>query len=241
MTQRSLSSRRLCAAFALLTACTGGATVSSVHTPSSPVPTSQAISGSPVPECPSLEGGSCLGPLSAGTYTTSVFQPKLTYRVPAGWGNLEDTPGNFLLIPPGGHLAGVNPGTSDYVGVYTRVAVPDPFCASPARGVKASPEGIAGWIADQPDLDPTTPRTVSVGGLDGLVLDVKLAKGSDGACLILGLAPSSLSHGLIRGLTIRLYLLRRAGTLAIEIDDVKGGGNNLDTYSSVVKNFRFGS
>jgi hypothetical protein len=62
-----------------------------------------------------------LGALSAGTYSSSVFQPAITYRVPAGWGNFEDLPGNLLLIPPGGKLSGVDPGTSDYVGVYPRI------------------------------------------------------------------------------------------------------------------------
>ena len=64
------------------------------------------------PACPNGEGGACLGRLSAGTYRTTVFSPGITYRVPKGWQNLEDTPGNFLLVPPGQELEGVAPPSS---------------------------------------------------------------------------------------------------------------------------------
>jgi hypothetical protein len=39
---------------------------------------------------------------------------------------------------------------------------------------------------------------------------------------------------------IRLYLLKRDGTLVIEVDDAPGGGNNLDSYSSVVEQLGLG-
>ncbi len=48
--------------------------------------------------CPNPHGGSCLGNLDPGTYSTSVFDPKITYTVPAGWTNFEDLPGNFWLF-----------------------------------------------------------------------------------------------------------------------------------------------
>jgi hypothetical protein len=56
-----------------------------------------------------------LGALTAGTYKTRVFHPAISYTVPDGWKNFEDTPGNFLLVPPDGNLPGVNGGTSDLV------------------------------------------------------------------------------------------------------------------------------
>lgn len=113
-----------------LTSCSGS-------TPSrSPAPRTMAVSargGSassnsitpPAPPvCPNPEGHACLGPIAAGTYSTSVFRPQITYTVPAGWSNLEDTPGNFLLVPPGFDLPGVNRGTSDFIGIYASVAAP---------------------------------------------------------------------------------------------------------------------
>jgi hypothetical protein len=162
--------------------------------------------------------------------------------VPPGWGNFEDLPGNFLLIPPGGDVLEVDPGRSDYIGVYTRVVPEDLGCGGPAPHVGRSPADIANWFTTQGAIETTIPRQVSVGGLHGFVLDIKLAKRSKGVCLIIGLKPSGLEHGVVPGLTMRLYLLSRgAGTLAIELDDVQGDGHHLDAYSSVVGHFRFGS
>jgi hypothetical protein len=225
-----------------MAACTSGssAPADSITGSGSPARTE---SPSPVP-CPWPEGGSCLGPLAAGTYTTSVFQPTLTYRLPTGWGNFEDLPGNFLLIPPGGHVTGVDPGTSDYVGVYTSVAAEMPSCAA-APDVGTSPSQLAGYFASHRELDATAPKPVVVGGLRGVVLDLRLAKDAHSklVCLIVGVPPSGLEHGVGPGLAMRLYLLANhdpivGGTVAIEIDDVSGGGH-LDKYSAVVKKFRF--
>jgi hypothetical protein len=66
--------------------------------PSAAAASSPAATGTPEPSCPNPEGQACLGPLAAGTYTTRMFDPAITYPVPAGWRNYEDTPGNFLLV-----------------------------------------------------------------------------------------------------------------------------------------------
>lgn len=193
---------------------------------------------SATPACPNPGGGVCLGPLEAGTYSTQTFEPQLTYSVPAGWDNEEDLPGNFLLLPPGSDLDGVDAGTSDYLGVYSHVA-PDPAC-QPASGERfEGAKAVATCIAGREDLVTTEPEPVEIGGLSGYVLDVKLSRATTGGTsLIAGISPSSLEHGVIPGLTIRLYLLDSHGTaLAIEVDDVDAP--NLDEYSAVVEQFSF--
>lgn len=103
---------------------------------------SAAPSAAASPSCPSVHGGKCLGPLAAGTYTTTEFHPQLTYSVPAGWTNCEDLSGNFLLVPPGGTLDGVDAGTSDYVAAYSSAA-PLKRCASgPNAAVETTPTGL---------------------------------------------------------------------------------------------------
>ena len=93
---------------------TGAATP--VATPAVPPP-----AASTTPRCPNPnDGGSCLGALKAGTYRTTVFELPITYTVPDGWQNLEDLPGNFLLIPPGKNVGGADTGTTDYVSVGSR-------------------------------------------------------------------------------------------------------------------------
>src|SRR6476659_4891283 len=47
--------------------------------------------------CPNSHGGTCLGTIPAGTYTTTTFRPPITYTIPQRWTNGEDLPGNFLL------------------------------------------------------------------------------------------------------------------------------------------------
>ncbi len=243
-----------------------------VTTPTSPTPTSvsppPASGPTPSPQtsnasapsvlpsassvpCPNPEGGKCLGRLAAGTYTTVVFQPRLTYQLSNGWANYEDTPGNFLLVPPSGDLAGVNAGTSDYIGVYTSVAPEALDCHSgPAQGSGSTPAAMASWLAKQPTLVTTTPKPAMVGGLTGVVVDIRYPKGSTlDACqigngvkdstVIVGVAPSGLDHGVGPGMVMRLYLLASGGaSLAVEIDDISGG-MHLAEYSAFVKAFAF--
>ena len=57
--------------------------------------------------------------------------------------------------------------------------------------------------------------------------------------VLFGLSPSGLDHGLIPGLTWRLYLLAfKNGTLAIEVNDL-AHGKHLAEYTALVKHLRF--
>ena len=111
-------------ALVLLTACAANPGSASVAASASAGPASVAPSASAANPSPSVAshycpdpgvGGvnTCLGSLQAGTYQTSSFHPPLSYTVPAGWDNEEDLPGNFLVLPPGSTIGGVNLGTSD--------------------------------------------------------------------------------------------------------------------------------
>ena len=170
--------------------------------------------------------------------------------LPTGWGNYEDLPGNFELLPPGFDLAGGDAGTADYIGVYAHVLAETAECAGEEQKAGTTPEGIATWLAGQRNLAVTAPKKASIGGLDGVVVDITLAKGfkpvvdwSTGRCVIIGENPSGLEHGVNPGASMRLYLLGnpviKDATLAIEIDDVTGS-DDLNAYSDVVKQFQFG-
>lgn len=199
--------------------------------------------------CPNPEGGECRGRLSAGSYRTVEFTPAITYTVPDGWQNFEDTPGNFQLVPPHQSLKGVA-GTSDFIGVYAAVRAAAQDCSElPAASVPESPTAIARWMTRLAGVNATQPPRVAVGGLRGVVLDVSMVKGWKKTCpwsgptpvvlLIVGVNPSGLTHGLIPTLTMRLYLLRNgAHVLAIEVDDVPGG-QRLNRYATVAERIRF--
>ena len=194
--------------------------------------------------CPNVEGGSCLGPVAAGTYTTTVFRPTLTYTVPDGWSNFEDTPGNFLLVPPSYDLPGVNAGTSDFIGVYSTIAAPNGCEAGRAPGVGSSPEALNEWFQEHPGLDVTSTPT-TIGGRSGFVLDVRMRPDWSTACpysngtpvvpMLVGIGRSGLDHNVGAGQAWRLYLLSNAGgTMAIEVDDIADAGH-LDAYARIVE------
>lgn len=227
-------------------------------TPSEPPPPSAlpSVSTSPKadassatrPRCPLPGGNKCLGILAAGTYSTFAFVTPFAYTVPAGWANYSDIPGEIFLLAPGYELGGVDAGTSDYIGVYASVAADTLDCLEqPAPGVALSAKGIAHALVTRPGLATTAPKSVTVGGLKGLVLDVNMKKGwTKAACpgganvaVLTGVSPSEFDHPVGGATTMRLYLFDTAnGVLAIEVDDITGG-KHLHGYDIVVKSMRF--
>jgi hypothetical protein len=205
--------------------------------------------------CPDPEGGACLDTAAVGTHTTDAFIPGLTYTMPDGWRNLTDQKGEVFFLPPGQDVALIVPGGADYIGVYTSVRAENRNCsteeeaASDEPGVGRTPEALAAEFQARPGLATTTPTAVTIGGLSGLVMDLRLAPGWTGHCfyapdpavqLLGGVDPSAFEHGILTGLTMRLYLLARGEeSLAIEIDDYADGAN-LDAYSAIVEQFVFG-
>lgn len=203
------------------------------------------------PDCPNPDGGACLGPMAAGTYTSSRFKYPVTYTVPAGWTNFEDLPGSVAFVPPGGDVAGVDAGTSDAVGIAASVAADSPDCSTqPEPGLGFSAKDIAEALAKRAGLTTTKPEAVTVGGLEGYVLDIRLAKGwTKSACsgegkpdvpLLIGRPPSDFENTALGGVAIRLYLLDHGeATTAIEIDDVSGGGR-IAEYMPLIEALKFG-
>jgi hypothetical protein len=257
MTRTRLGVALLLAALLVAGCSSGSSSQAAATTPSSATGSPSAdLSGA---GCTNPEGGPCLGALTAGTaYTTQVFTPPLTYQVPAsGWRNFEDTPGNVLLVPPGNDLPGVNAGTSDFLGVYTsvtpsRFAQLDGCVTEPVPHVPATPAAMTAWLAGQSILQVSHPSPVSIGGLRGLRVDVRARPGASlptchaggddvtVALLFSGLAPSSLDHGVIHGMTMRLYLLRfHGGILAVELDDIDRAPGTLGDLSAVAEGLRF--
>lgn len=212
----------------------------------------------PNPESPNPESPVCLGTLEAGTYSSKIFTPVLTYTVPDGWQRLEDNPGNYLLFPPGYPVAGANDGGGDAIGVVTDVAAANRLCSNEAEassnepGVAATPAGMADEFAARAGLELTGRTGVSVGGLTGLQFDLRLADGWTGTCFyaptpttpivpaLHTATPSNIDHPVEGALVMRLYLLAAADgtTMAIEIDDWSDG-THLDGYSPIIESMQF--
>jgi hypothetical protein len=213
-------------------------------------------------DCSNPEGGStntCLDELSAGRHETSTFAPALSYDVPADWSNLEDLPGNFLLLPPGSTLAGVNPGTSDFLGVYSSVAAPEQCTGNADLRVERTPAALVEYLQGLGALTVSDPLPVTIGGLSGLRVDLTFDDATaDQAChlqdeqfyggifvdVIVGVGRSSLVHSVAAGYPLRMVFLQHGrDLLAIEVADAPHGGSDyadwLPQADHVVSTFRF--
>jgi hypothetical protein len=239
----SPSTRASVAASTAPSAAPSSSTVPSTNPSTTPVPT--------VGGCPNREDGifnTCLGWVTTGTYQTKTFHPSLTYLLPPGWGNLEDLPGNFLLLPVDATLAGVDAGTSDYLGVYASVAAASPCTGKPSTTVPQTWQGLIDWLTSDPALDVTNLKAVTVLGLQGDVMDIAMKNQqgdecSDGAYadVYVGVGQSSLVHSVGPNIPLRIYLLKHgADTLAIEIQDAPGGyyGDWPTTAAGVIAKFQ---
>jgi hypothetical protein len=219
---------------------TGGTTMRASTSTTPPVPLVQ---------CPNPGGGLCLGELSAGRYTSRAFHPALTYSVPRGWQNMEDLDANVELLPPHAALAGIDAGTSDFIGVYRDVALADGCPTRPVPGLASTPVAMMRHLEQRPDLRLVGLRAVRVGGLTGLVADLSQRPTWHGTCpyssgqplsnILIGVADVGLDHAIIGRQTMRLYLLQyQHVVIAIEVEDVRSAGL-LASYSRIVRTFHF--
>ncbi len=239
----SATSRTLMVASLVLAAgaaaCSSSTPQAVVHRPSGAPSASKSVA------CQSQGSGTCL---AAGIYHSSQFRPQLIYQVPTGWQLFDDSPGTFLLLPPGAPPPG-NTITSGFISVATSVAAEQGCRGQQAPGVGTSVSAIAAHIAGEPGLITTKPMRARIGGLTGVSINIKMAPGAKGCRplessttavpLLVGLGQSQFDHEIGRGVAERDYLLSYSGgTLAIEVIDVTGG-TRLAAYNKIVRAFRF--
>jgi hypothetical protein len=107
------------------------------------------------------------GTLPAGSYTTTVFQPRLTFTLDAGWnGMFPDDSDEIALESSSGVLLAITRVTKvvDPADRVTAVPVPDDLIA---------------WFMTHPELTAEAPRPVSISGLSGQSVDVIVTGGSE--------------------------------------------------------------
>ena len=210
----------------LVTACAADPPGGTPSNTAPPQITSQA------PVCPNRHGGRCLGTLDGGTYTTVSFQPTLTYTVPSGWDNAEDLPGNFWLYRSNDSQD--SPRGGSYVGVYQGLRAAPQTCGEfPDPAVGTDPTEMVRWAARLPGVDASAISPVSIGGLSGQEVTLRLRPGASLPCaaddvddfrflpVVVGGGVSQLHHVLLPQMTMRLIVLDwNATNVAIEITSV---------------------
>ena len=134
----------------------------------------------------------CLGGLTAGPHVSANFLPfvaiypptgneiygKFSYTAPVGWANGTDEQTAYSLA-----LQGV--AATSAIHLFSDIAphLQGPGCPTGvAPGVDRSASGIVAWLRTLPSLVTTVPTPVTVGGLNGLMLDVSVLPGWAQTC-----------------------------------------------------------
>jgi len=163
----------------IASACGGGAVIATASpapsSPPQPTQTTAAVATASV--APKTVPPPCFGSCPAGTYRSRRFQPSLTYTVPAGWFT-GDQPLEYAFTVGSD---GAGDGIFLFRDPVAHSQDPDcPMAADPTIGT--SPKDLTHWIASLPGLKATTPKAVSLGGLPGFTLDIRLAPTWKHAC-----------------------------------------------------------
>jgi glucose/arabinose dehydrogenase len=163
--RRRLRSILPAAAIGVALAGCAGTSAAPTEQPASPSATVAPASPSPTP-APTEPFALVSGALSPGRYTTTLFQPTLAFTLDEGWrGLFPDDDDEVALEGPAGAFVAIS-----------RVAkVVDPTTRSPVD----APDDLVEWFTTHSLLTAETPQAVTIGGLNGQIVDVKVTDGSE--------------------------------------------------------------
>ena len=214
--------------FAALVAACGGA----VAPPAASSPT-------PVPSAATT-------PMPAGTYTTTAFQPALTFTVPDGWELVDDTPTWVHLQPIG------SPDLGLYVFRNAFALSQDPACPTTAEpGVGKTSSELVTWMRSLPGVTAGSPALATIGGLRGAALDLGIKDGWTVSCPFANGVPTTAlirNDGIERWVLagaerLRMYLLDLpdGGNIIVDVDDFAGSSIDslLSAAAPIIKSFQF--
>jgi hypothetical protein len=211
-------------------------------------------------DCPN-RSSVCLGDLDPGAHVSTTYNPfmprdayvydygRLSYTVPAGWTNVIDGPDGFGLARQGAPDAAI---------LLSSTAIADsqaPGCPGTVEpGIGRTAAALASWLTTLPGVDATTPATVTVGGLDGVTLDVSIKPTWTQTCPYSGGKPyiamftngdpvNNYDWGLAAGGAARLFLLDlpdgRATLIDVEAPDQATWEALITDAMPVVATFEF--
>jgi hypothetical protein len=117
------------------------------------------------------------GPLAPGSYRTTKFQVKLTFRVGPGWEvPTAETSGDFML---GRDVDATAPFEGQYLSflrveqVFATPLLTDrQLAGGRQRYLRAAPRDLAAWFRRHPYLTTSKPKPVQLGGVTGMQVDV---------------------------------------------------------------------
>jgi len=221
----------------------------------------------------------CLGLMDAGTYSSQYFIPTLgagladwapryggvQFAVPDGWANWGDWPQTFSLTTQSMYDSfSVGNDPSATIRVFANAMAESqarPCSGQPASGVATTPAAIATFLRGLTALQVTQPTTTSIGGRQGLAMDITVPRapakrcGTDDTVGIVEFLISQPWHrasdtaevdtdGFAVGAKQRLILLGNGvgGVTAVfvSVDDASTFDAFVTQAMPVVQSFRFG-
>lgn len=193
-----------------------------------------------------------LSPLAGGTYRTGIFEPAFTFTVPDGLHLLTQVPYGLGLAPDPTALIDLDAKVFSATRLED-VQVPVPVIREPGeeKAWGPLPEDIVGWLTDIEVLEITASAPVTVGGLDGTVLDFTVDLPDDSSpctpinvpCVILFRhSPTGVSTFYPDNQIVRMWVLESAREpvlLIAESPPTADAQKWLDTGAEIVSTIEF--
>jgi hypothetical protein len=131
----------------------------------------------------------CLGILDAGTYKSQYIVPRLdpgaawepefgalTYTVPEGWANSNDSPESYELVPAPEMPPVAETDRRRNIGIFTQptAMTQDKPCSDKVQpGVGRTVSALSTWLQTVPGLIATAPKSITIDGHPGQWLDLR--------------------------------------------------------------------
>ena len=201
-------------------------------------------------DCPHYD---CQGPLEPGQYHATYFDPAVAFEIASpGW--TWRYVGNFQMLATDESAEGYD---ADVINFFLDPVISSQDCEDGAEpGVGRSVDELVAWLEAAPGLTTSNRTTVSVGGLEGIRLDLELDPEWDRTCFysegkpVVPLVYSSAFPGgynwAIRSpMAMRWYVLESGNrVLIVDIEDNPDGLSRDDLFRSgteLVDSFVFSS
>jgi hypothetical protein len=222
----------------LVTSCsgeTGAETPSETVEPASPTPSVHVLAEA---DCPHYD---CQGPLELGRYQATYFDPEIAFEITSpGW--TWNYVGNFQMLATDESADGFG---ADAINFFLDPVIAAQDCEDgPEPGVERSVDDLVAWLQAAPGLTTSEGTPITVGGLDGVRLDLKVAPEWDRPCfysdgkpvvpLIYSSAfPGGYNWAISRPTSMRWYVLDAGNrVLIVDIEDNPKGLSRDELFRS---------
>ena len=177
---------------------------------------------------------SCEGPLEPGSYRAMYFDPSIDFEITSpGWA--WSYSGSLVLIAdPSTPRAG--PISPDGIYFLREPSIASRDCEESAEhGLGRSVDDLASALANTPGLATTEPTPVTIGGLDGVQIDLEVDPAWKRTCpfseglpavplIFRGAEIGGYHWAIVRGQWMRWYILESSdGVMIVDVEDAPNG------------------